>query len=439
MEKQLDEVQAAGRVAALWRWVRWGAAVFCFVQFAVYVPGPAVQVPWPLLLLGSGLAAVTVLINLSAVLLERQRPRATPPHPALPQVASSHAASPGSALPSTAVLQAASPRPARRDLALLGADTTVVVVVVLLFAFEPASAVWVLLVVPVLEAALVGRLRWALVVWAVAVAALLLRETAAVHLHGLPGAGPQELLSSVGFRAGVLLLVATTVGLQAGVAHRQLLQLLAARATLAHEVGHDPLTGLANRRLFLERAGRALHLQEQDRGTVGVLFVDCDSFKAVNDVHGHAVGDEVLRQVAHRLTALAGPHDTPARLGGDEFAVLLHRSTTTHSHDGQDVTGVAAAVQAALAAPYAVAGLGALAMSCSVGAADHRDGDTLSTLLRRADQAMYLHKLTARSPGTNSRGEAASRPGRLQGPAGRAAAEPADRDLHRPVPAPTSP
>lgn len=359
-----DAVRAAAQVAGLWRWVRWGAATFCLFQFAFYVPGPGVRVPWPLPILGVALAVLTGLVNIAATSLERRRPRR------------------------------AAPSPAPRDLLLLAADTAIVVAVVQLFAFAPATAAWALLVVPVLEAGLVGRLRWALRLWAVAVAAVLIREVLAVQLHHLPAQSPRALMSLLGFRIGLLLLVAVVVGVQASVAHEHLRQLDAARLRLAHEADHDHLTGLAARRLFLESAQRALRHKRHGGGTVGVLFLDCNSFKPVNDHYGHAAGDEVLQQVATRLRAIVGPDDTVARLGGDEFAVLVHRPDPGH-----DLAPFAADVRALLAQPYTVSGRSvsgrstAVAMSCSVGGAVHRDDEPLTDLLRRADEAMYADKL----------------------------------------------
>ena len=369
---------AAVRLAALWRGVRGGGAVFCLVQFAVYVPGDGVRVPYPLLPIGVVLALLVALTNVLALVLERRRPR-------------------------TASLTAV----ARRDLVLLAADTALVVAIVLLLAFEPTSAVWVLLVIPVLEAGLVGRLRWALTIWAVAVAALLLRELLASELHDLPIPGPQEVLSVLGFRVGVLLLVATVVGFQASVASQHLRELMRAQVQLAHEAGHDSLTGLATRRLFLDRAGRALRSAQHhdESGTLCLLFIDVDRFKALNDEHGHAAGDEVLEQIASRLLAFIGPQDTAARLGGDEFAVLLHRPADAGPSGAgagaePEIATAAAGLRTALAQPYALTGHGEVAMRCSVGASTSGRGDTLSDLLREADRAMYADKTSAsgRSP-----------------------------------------
>jgi diguanylate cyclase (GGDEF)-like protein len=94
---------------------------------------------------------------------------------------------------------------------------------------------------------------------------------------------------------------------------------------LNHQAFHDSLTGLANRALFLDRVGHALDRADRQVGPVGVMFVDIDHFKVVNDSLGHHLGDGVLFAVAERLTASTRPGDTVARLGGDEFAVLLEQ------------------------------------------------------------------------------------------------------------------
>jgi diguanylate cyclase (GGDEF)-like protein len=164
---------------------------------------------------------------------------------------------------------------------------------------------------------------------------------------------------------------------------------------LAHEAGHDHLTGLATRRLFLDRAGRAFRTVQHhcDRGALSLLFIDADHFKDLNDTHGHAAGDEVLQQIAVRLTSITGPHDTAARLGGDEFAVLLQHPA---DQPVSDITATAAALRRALAEPYTVTGHGTVTMSCSVGAVTCQPGDTLSSLLQHADRAMYGDKTLGR-------------------------------------------
>ena len=99
-------------------------------------------------------------------------------------------------------------------------------------------------------------------------------------------------------------------------------QRLAYEAQLHHLALHDELTGLANRTLLLDRLASALAQAPRHMATVGVLYVDLDHFKPVNDVHGHDAGDALLRSLAARLTETARPGDTVARIGGDEFVVM---------------------------------------------------------------------------------------------------------------------
>lgn len=94
-------------------------------------------------------------------------------------------------------------------------------------------------------------------------------------------------------------------------------------ASLEHQALHDPLTGLANRTLFMDRLAQALLQGARDRRQVALVMLDLDRFKAVNDEHGHQVGDRVLVRVAHRLARGMRATDTIARIGGDEFAWVL--------------------------------------------------------------------------------------------------------------------
>jgi len=156
---------------------------------------------------------------------------------------------------------------------------------------------------------------------------------------------------------------------------------------LRHRAFHDPLTQLANRALFLDRLEHALHREGRFEETVGVLFVDLDDFKVVNDSLGHASGDELLVMLAGRLRACLRSSDTAARFGGDEFGVLLE------GIDGlQRATAVADRVLEALSEPFSIGSL-PVTLSASVGVAIGRAGEvSADELLRNADIAMYAAK-----------------------------------------------
>ncbi|HEU0103239.1 MAG TPA: bifunctional diguanylate cyclase/phosphodiesterase [Mycobacteriales bacterium] len=149
---------------------------------------------------------------------------------------------------------------------------------------------------------------------------------------------------------------------------------------------HDPLTGLANRTHMLDRLRAALARDPQRCGHVGLLFLDLDAFKQVNDRYGHQVGDAYLQVVAVRLREAARAADTVARLGGDEFVVLCDWTGAA-----DDVHQLAVRVQHSLAEPSVVEGH-ELTLRASIGIRLARPGETAEHVLRDADAAMYAAK-----------------------------------------------
>ncbi|HEX7134451.1 MAG TPA: EAL domain-containing protein [Iamia sp.] len=153
---------------------------------------------------------------------------------------------------------------------------------------------------------------------------------------------------------------------------------------LSRQATHDPLTGLANRTLFLDRLREALALGDGQQ--IGVLFVDVDDFKMVNDALGHMAGDEMLREVAQRLGLAARPGDTCARLGGDEFALLLPDRAGI-----ADALGVGEAALAGLRRPISVEDE-EVSVSASIGIVVTGGDESAAQVMRNADLAMYEAK-----------------------------------------------
>ncbi len=153
--------------------------------------------------------------------------------------------------------------------------------------------------------------------------------------------------------------------------------------TLAH---HDALTGLMNRRHFSNEAEKLLVLSHRSRLMSALIYLDLDGFKAVNDTHGHAAGDLLLRAVAARLRAHARQSDLLARFGGDEFVIFLFNSS-----EAQSLT-TATRYQNSLLQPFKVRGR-ALNVRGSFGLAHFpQNGETVDELLSHADEAMYAAK-----------------------------------------------
>jgi diguanylate cyclase (GGDEF)-like protein len=176
----------------------------------------------------------------------------------------------------------------------------------------------------------------------------------------------------------------TGVILEKGRLQHSLSQLTALQEQLQHQASHDPLTGMANRLLFGSRVEQALGQMGQD---VGVLFIDVDDFKTVNDSLGHAAGDELLCAVADRIGRCLRPGDIAARLGGDEFAVLL-----IGIDDSATAIRIADRVIGSLHEPFKVAGEEVLTHA-SVGIATSAGTESTSQeLLLNADLALYTAK-----------------------------------------------
>jgi diguanylate cyclase (GGDEF)-like protein/PAS domain S-box-containing protein len=172
---------------------------------------------------------------------------------------------------------------------------------------------------------------------------------------------------------------------------------------LAHEAQHDPLTGLPNRRRMQDALGSSLCAD-----AVAVLFVDLDGFKPVNDAYGHEAGDELLRQVAGRLSACVRTGDVVARVGGDEFVVLM-----PGVRDRGEAEAMGRRVRAEAARPFLVAGH-EVSIGASVGVHLATSADDPDQALRAADHAMYTVKRSGgsrRHPAATTH-PAGRRPGR---------------------------
>ena len=156
-------------------------------------------------------------------------------------------------------------------------------------------------------------------------------------------------------------------------------------------VHHDPLTGLPNRLLLNDRLEMAVSNANRSGSNMAVCFLDLDTFKAINDTHGHPIGDKVLVEVANRLTSISRSIDTIARIGGDEFILVL-----TEISDEHECRKMLERVNCAIETMLELDGI-KLQISASIGVAIYPDKVTDgSALLRHADQAMYVAKQSGR-------------------------------------------
>lgn len=173
---------------------------------------------------------------------------------------------------------------------------------------------------------------------------------------------------------------------------RDIAERKAAEARVAHLANHDTLTDLPNRNLLQDRARQALSQAGRQKQRVGVLFIDLDQFKTINDSLGHHVGDRLLQTVAARISGCVRDEDTVARQGGDEFIVVLPTIKRF-----EDVGIIAQKLLVALASPYSIDNAD-LHTSASIGVAVFPDdGTDVETLMRNADTAMYHAKSMGRN------------------------------------------
>ncbi|HWT53535.1 MAG TPA: EAL domain-containing protein [Rhodocyclaceae bacterium] len=172
---------------------------------------------------------------------------------------------------------------------------------------------------------------------------------------------------------------------------RDVTEMVRAEEQLRHMASHDSLTGLPNRLYAQTHLNRSISRAQREGCSVAVLFVDLDDFKGVNDTLGHDHGDQVLREVAHRMTQCLRGSDVIARLGGDEFIIVLEGLT------GSGIAHVASRLIEVLHAPIVLERREEVHTAASIGIACYPgDGDNAAMLLRNADTAMYRAKAGGR-------------------------------------------
>jgi diguanylate cyclase (GGDEF)-like protein len=165
-------------------------------------------------------------------------------------------------------------------------------------------------------------------------------------------------------------------------------QLINSEREISHLATHDPLTGLPNRALFIDRFEGSIKSAKRTGERISIMFIDLDGFKAVNDTHGHLFGDELLKFVASNLHQNVREMDTVARFGGDEFVILLPNI----QNDDPLEEKIAHKILAIVNEPFNHEGKRAQ-LSASIGIAHYPDhGDNLNMLLVAADEAMYRAK-----------------------------------------------
>ena len=168
--------------------------------------------------------------------------------------------------------------------------------------------------------------------------------------------------------------------------------LLAKQKHLDQLAHHDQLTGLPNRVFLQAHLPKAIERATEEKTLMGVLFLDLDRFKHVNDSLGHEVGDKLLQEIAKRVRAAVRPDDVVVRMGGDEFVVLLH---SARSND--EINVAANRINSVLSGPVVIDGRAVVA-TVSIGVSVFpRDGATMGELLKHSDTAMYQAKDSGRN------------------------------------------
>jgi diguanylate cyclase (GGDEF)-like protein len=233
-----------------------------------------------------------------------------------------------------------------------------------------------------------------------------MRSLSAVDLRAKPRVDSQALASTedavradearLAMQRAAETLSAVVRTLKREISERRLLDLRFAAAVEQEEGGrhaslHDSLTGLPNRTLLQDRLQHGIAQAKRSNWTLALMFIDLDDFKAINDRHGHAIGDSVLRTVAHRLRHGTRSGDTVGRHGGDEFVYLA-----LDIQNQANIFCIAEKLSREIRAPFDVTIHGALtslSVKASIGiAAFPQNGTDVDALLTSADRAMYLAK-----------------------------------------------
>ena len=155
---------------------------------------------------------------------------------------------------------------------------------------------------------------------------------------------------------------------------------------------HDPLTGLPNRILLVDRLEQGCKFADRNSERLAVMLIDLDNFHDINSTHGDLVGDELLKQVAYRLTDSLRESDTVSRLGGDEFVIVI-----SAVKDPPNLESLASRLIAQVSKPYEISGQ-PITTSCSIGISLYpQDANDVGTLMRRADGAMHQAKRSGRN------------------------------------------